>query len=135
MIFLDTSFIVSYYNESDENHHEAKKVMKYILDNFENVGISDYVFNECATVLFYRLKDLDKVAEICSVLMKIIKFRINESVFVKTWDIFINQKDTKFSFTDCSILAVIDRYKVKNLVTFDKDFKKMKGLGVIGCRG
>ena len=37
-----------------------------------------------------------------------------------------------FSFTDCTTLALMEKENIKNIATFDKDFKKIKEINVIG---
>lgn len=132
MIFLDTSFIVSFYNEGDENHMKAIEIMyELIKDKYGDVAINDYIFNECATVLFARLKNLEKTVIICERIKKIRIFRVDEKLFEESWQIFKNQKNTKLSFTDCSILAIMKKEGIKNIVTFDGDFLKVDGVNVI----
>ncbi len=52
-------------------------------------------------------------------------------VFEKAWSIFINQRNTKFSFVDASNLACMELKEIKNIATFDKDFLKIKSVNVI----
>lgn len=56
-VFADTSFLVAYYNKSDENHHAARDFHR----NEDDIlyVITDYIFDEFLTVLLamelYRL--------------------------------------------------------------------------------
>lgn len=52
-IFLDTSFLVAFYNKKDKNHLSARR----FISNEDNGGsfvISDYIFDEVLTVLMVR---------------------------------------------------------------------------------
>jgi len=137
MIFLDTSFLVAFYNKDDYHYNKAIKIMQELVKGkYGDVAISDYIFNECVTVLFSRLRDLQKTIMVCENIKKIKIFKIDEDVFEESWEIFKNQKEnTQLSFTDCSILALMKRNNIKTLATFDDDFLKIKDIDVIGGGG
>lgn len=133
MIFLDSSFIVAYYNENDEHHRKALEIMEDLKnEKYGETTIDDYIFNECATVLLARLKDLDKTVEICEKIKNIMIFRVDEDIFEAAWKIFKEQEETKFSFIDCSTLALMEARVIKNIATFDEDFRKIEGINVFG---
>ena len=134
MIFLDTSFIVSYKIENDKHHEEAINLMKRIANGKSGRPIiSDYIFDETVTVVFSRSKKLSIALEMGDELKKSVEIiRIDESVFEDGWKIFKNQKNTKFSFTDSTTLALMNKENIKNIATFDEDFKKIKKINVIG---
>ena len=52
-IFLDTSFLVAFYNKRDQNHSQA---WKFISETDIGISfiISDYIFDEVLTVLLVR---------------------------------------------------------------------------------
>jgi len=124
-LILDTSFLVSYYNTMDENHSMAKILMDVILKGDFEVFISDYIFNECCTVLLLRLKDSKRSIEVCEVIKSIEMIMVNETCFQRTWEIFKEQNKHKMSFTDCSTLALMETYRIKNIATFDEGFEKV----------
>jgi len=131
MIILDTSFIVAYYNNQDSQHKKALFLMDKISENtYGEVTITDYIFDECATVLFSKLKNLKQTIEICDKIKAVVTFKIDEKLFADSWNIFKSQKNTKLSFTDCSIVALMQERGIKHIATFDEDFKKVKGIKI-----
>ncbi len=134
MIFLDTSFIVSYKIENDENHEKAVELMQEIITGkYGKPAISDYIFDETVTVIFNKSKKLsisinigDELKDSAAII------KIDDAIFEEAWILFKNQKETKFSFTDCTILSVMKRGVIKNIATFDRDFKSIKEINVIG---
>ncbi|MCK4603268.1 MAG: PIN domain-containing protein [Deltaproteobacteria bacterium] len=52
-IFLDTSFLVAFYNKEDKNHTQARNFMANA-DQSLSCLISDYIFDEILTVLLVR---------------------------------------------------------------------------------
>lgn len=132
MILLDTSFIVSYFNFRDENHKKALKIFDEISRlKYGEAVISDYIFDELATILFIRLKNFLKVVNVCSDMKNLIKFKISEEFFDETWNFFSSQEGTKFSFTDCSSIALMEKEEINYLATFDKEFLKIKEIEVV----
>jgi len=132
MIILDSSFIISYYNLEDQNHEKALELMTKISRGiYGEVIISDYIFDETVTVLLAKLKDLGRVKIIGDKMMRALKYHIDEETFKDTWQLFNVQKQTKLSFTDCSIIALMKNRNINNIATFDEEFKKIKELSII----
>ena len=133
MIFLDTSFLVAFEVETDSNHESASILMDKIAKNeFGMTLISDYIFDETATVTFNKTKDLEKAIK-SGISMKNSFFleKIGDKDFDSAWEVFRNQKGTKFSFTDCTNLVVMEKLGIKNIATFDEDFTKIKEINVL----
>ncbi|MBI2543418.1 MAG: type II toxin-antitoxin system VapC family toxin [Candidatus Aenigmarchaeota archaeon] len=133
MIILDTSFLVSYKIENDENHEKAAKIKGDIVDGkYGNPVISDYIFDETLTVVFVRSKNLSVAVEMGDELRNFVKIiKIGDDVLEGSWDLFKNQKDTTFSFTDCTSVALMKNENIINIATFDGDFKKIKEISVV----
>lgn len=129
-IFLDTSFLISYYNTLDENHLKVEEMMNKLSEGDFEVLISDYIFSECCTVLLLRLKDFKKSIQVCEAIKSIEMLKVNDLCFEKTWSLFKEQNKTKMSFTDCSTQALMDINGIKQIATFDEDFGKVKGIRV-----
>lgn len=133
MVILDTSFIFAYYNEDDYFHADSVRLMQEIQEGkYGSLIIPDYVFDELITISLNKLKNLDKVIRIGDdVLSYVNLINIDEDLFNDSWEIFKNQEDTKFSFTDCSIIALMRNRNIKNLITFDEDSLKIDGINII----
>lgn len=132
MIFLDSSFLIAYKIENDTHHQKAKLLMEKIIKNeFGKPIISDYIFDEVITVIFGKSKNHKLAVETGKELINSFDIlNIEESLFKESWNEFIKQKETKFSFTDCSILALINSHKIQNLATFDEEFNNIGSLRV-----
>lgn len=131
MVFLDTSFIAAYYNKKDVHHEKAKSIMEEIVSKEEEIFISNHVFDEIINVLLNRVKDIEKTKEIGNDLKESTEIiHTSEEEFESAWKKFRNQKDTNFSFTDCSIISLAKNKKLEPIATFDKEFKKLKEIGI-----
>lgn len=133
MIFLDTSFLVSVEVETDQNHEKATKVMEEILSGkFGKPVISDYIFDETVTVTFGRSRELKKAVIVGTNLQNSAEIlKVDEKNIEEAWNLFKNQKGTRFSFTDCTILSLMKKEGIRNIATFDRDFRAIKEINVI----
>ena|SRR3989338_2928021 len=133
MIFLDTSFLVSVEVETDQNHQKATEIMGEIISGrFGDLFISDYIFDETVTVTFGKSRELKKAVLVGENLRKSAEMlKVDEKNLEEAWAMFKGQKDSRFSFTDCTTLSVMKRERIKNIATFDSDFRDVKEINVI----
>lgn len=138
-VFLDTSFILAYLNSNDELHKNALQ-----LEEAENVlsqkcYINNNVLNEVLT-LTGRKMNINAAEEIYYGLVDSFEIVNEYSIFnytAKTFDIFKrnvgnNSKKTKLSFTDSSIILSMQELEIKDLVSFDQQFKHFNEIKLIG---
>ena len=133
MIFIDTNVFISYYNEDDENHRISFKVIKDIEeDKYGPAFISDYIFDEIMTVSLMKTKDKEKTIRFgLSILKSNIKMlKVNQEIFKRTWQLFHESK-IKMSFTDFTNLVFLKKFNIEYLATFDKDFRRIRGIHII----
>jgi len=128
MIFLDSSFIIAYLNEADENHAKSLNIVKDIdRGRYGTPVITDYIFDEVVTVMLIKTKNLEKVIQAGEIILNSsLLFRIDENLFNLVWKIFKEQQKPMFSFTDCATIAICRTNGISNIATFDKDFKKLE---------
>lgn len=128
MIFLDSSLIVAYLNEADENHAKALQIVKDIdRSKYGTSVITDYIFDEVVTVMLVRIKNLEKVSEAGEILLNSnLLFRIDENLFNSAWGIFREQQKPRFSFTDCTSIAICRTNGISKIATFDEDFQELE---------
>ncbi len=134
MILLDTSFLIAYFNQRDENHQKAINLVKNIVDQkFGSLCTTDYIFNETVTVSLIRMKSLERAKSIGIILLKALEMiQIGEDVFLEAWKIFQSQRGTRFGFTYCTTIAAMRYGGINNIATFDKDFTKIHEINCIG---
>ncbi|MEW5761263.1 MAG: PIN domain-containing protein [Candidatus Thermoplasmatota archaeon] len=133
MIFLDSNVIIAYKNKDDINHKKAYAIFSKIVDGkYGQAVISEFIFSEVVTVLFLRkgLKTAAEVGKILKYAHEVTMIRASE-IFDKAWEIFIEQKGTKFSFVDASTIACLRDRAIKHIATFDLDFEKIENIDVV----
>ncbi len=133
MIILDSSLIISYFNERDENHKKAVEAIEKISTlKYGTSYITDYIFNEIVTVALIKLKDKNKAVYIGNALLNAFELlEVDNKIFLDAWKVFKEQKDTALSFTDCTIISTMRYKEMIYLATFDKEFKKIEGIKII----
>ncbi|MBI4258688.1 MAG: PIN domain-containing protein [Thaumarchaeota archaeon] len=99
MIFLDSSFLVAFMVDGDINHAKAAEVMQDVVNAaYGPPVISDYVFDETATVTFVRTGGLQKAGLAGEALLKAFRMlKVDDRVFLEAWQKFKSQKGTKYS--------------------------------------
>lgn len=134
MILVDSSVIVAYADTRDENHEKATKVIEEIERGIHGSPvITDHIFGEVVTVALIKSKDLKRTVKLGKKLLSATEFIIiDELLFERAWELFEGQKDIKFSFTDCTTLAVSEMRGISRVATFDKDFRDVPNITVVG---
>ena len=134
--FLDTSFIMALVLNSDANYNKAVK-LDYILN--EKCFINNNVLNEVLTLtgrkinidsakeIYYNLIDSFEVLDEYDILNYNSE---NLKIFEKY--VGIDSNKTKLSFTDSSIILTMKEFEIDSLVTFDKEFKRIEDINLIG---
>ena len=134
--FLDASYLLALFNNNDSLHKNALE-LKDILNS--DCYINNNVLNEILTLtgrklgiyaakeIYYALSDSFTLLNEYNILNYNSKnFIIFEKYVGK------DSNKTKLSFTDSSIILTAQEYGIKNIVTFDKEFKRVEGFNFIG---
>ncbi len=128
-VLVDTSALVAFFVKS-ERHHLAVK--NCFLENsaIEWIILST-VFDE--TVTWLRIKvSVGASIEIGHVLRQEHQYvALSEEDDLAIWKTFCLYDDKRWSYTDCSLLAMSQRLKVSEIVSFDQHIRQMAGLGVV----
>ncbi len=134
MILLDSSFIVAYSNERDQNHAKASEIAKAIDDGKYGIpAVTDYIFDEVVTVMLSRTGNLPQVVDLGEKLLKANRFlRIDEEIFQSAWEAFANQRNRRLSFTDCTCFEICESNGISIIATFDGDFAGVGSIKLVG---
>lgn len=132
MILVDSNVLIAYHNKTDEHHTKADKLLDKIKKGeFGSAYITDYIFDECITVLAARIKNKEESLIHCEKIKIFPMLKIEESTFEEAWNIFKKQEKLLLSFTDCTNLAFMKQNSISHLATFDTDFKDIGEIKVI----
>ncbi|MBI4139910.1 type II toxin-antitoxin system VapC family toxin [Candidatus Woesearchaeota archaeon] len=130
-ILIDANVLYAYTNAKDAHYKESIDLMKKIIGGLYGIPIiTDYLFDEIVSVV--SRKNTRGKAKILGEYLLTSQFRfvrINTELFKQSWNIFTTHE--RFSFTDCTNIAVLQTFKIEYIATFDKEFKTVKGIRVI----
>ncbi len=125
-VFIDTGIFVAARNKSDINHKRAVNLLKSALrGEYGNLYTSDYVFDEAVTVALIRTNKPEIAIDIGKFIPSSRKLQIlfvDRVIFVEAWRIFNRYIDKRLSFTDATSIALIKRYNIDYIMSFDKHF-------------
>ena len=130
-VFLDSSFLIAYILEGDSCFNRASELEKEGIFNNE-CYISNLIINEIVTVIGNKgtlqdvINNYNAFKDNFIILDEYEIANFNDSVM----NIY-KKYDTKLSFTDCAILVTMKQHNIENLVSFDKEFKRVKNINLI----
>jgi len=124
-IFLDTSFLVAFYNKRDKNHQKARRFISKS-DKSMAFLISDYIFDEVLTVLLVRGGKSLSIEAGRKILEdeRIDLFQIDEEIFQKAWMVYQGFQDKEWSFTDCASYVLMKNLSIDTGASFDDHFNQ-----------
>ncbi|MDO5852021.1 MAG: type II toxin-antitoxin system VapC family toxin [Methanobacteriaceae archaeon] len=131
-IFLDTNFILGLLLANDSTHYKALK-LKETKKIFQNdCYISNHVLDEIITLTSDK-SDYDNVIKTYFMIKD--NFTILNEYHISNFnDKVMNtyyKFNNKLSFTDYSIIKVMKENNIKQIVTFDKEFKRCEDIEII----
>ncbi len=124
MIFIDTGAFIARYMKYDQYHQHAMKKWGSILKS-PDLYTSNHVIDETITFLLRRTSP-DFAVEKAEILLStdvIHTLRNDQEDEQEALEILKRYKDQKLSFTDCITSALMKRYKIDRIFTFDSHFR------------
>jgi len=125
-VFIDTGIFVALRNADDEFHIRSKELMKRALKGeFGGVFTSDYVIDEAITTALVRTRRHDLAVDLGKYIIespRIAKLWTTEDTFDVAWKKFQTFKDKPLSFSDCVSLALMEKKRIKQIISFDSGF-------------
>lgn len=122
---IDANVLVGLYRSDDSAHRAAIEMVSEIKRGETKIVILNLVMHEIATVLSMRV-GMDLARKFLKDYKNIVDMEIfmDEDLEKQAWEIFTQQKKRGTSFVDCANLAVIQKYKLDGILTFDEFYPK-----------
>ena len=124
-IFVDASAYIASLNKKDINHKRAILLSKALFQKDGEFVTSNTVLHEIYTVLSLKI-DKALAVHFHKMILKggLPIIYVDEAIEEEAWVIFEKEKSKNVSFFDCLSFAVIKKFKIKSMFSFDKDFKR-----------
>lgn len=132
MIVLDTSFLVAFLNSDDALHEAAVEAMAALrAGKWGDALLPEYVFLETVTVLSSRA-GLAFAQEEGAQLLRAKEAEVVpcSPYFAEAFEIFRSQRKARLSFVDAALIAIAKHRGAGQILTFDRDFRKVDGIAV-----
>lgn len=124
MIFLDSSFLISFFAGKDRHHEKAIKIAEKI-ENKEKI-ISKLVIAEVITILRLKLK-AKQVLEIYSNLPENFTIIEDQKYYNNAMNEFLKYNGN-ISFFDSMYLYLMKKKGIHEIASFDEDFDNKYGI-------
>ena len=125
MIFVDSSFFIAIANKKDQWHEKARKVSKII--EKEEILISDLILSETVTAIGY-LKGGKEGKLVYDYMKDNCKIEFADEDQYNQAIVTFLKYDGKLSLADALSVEVMKKYNISEIVSFDSDFDKVKGI-------
>ena len=132
MIFIDANIFLAYVYDNDVHHAAALRIWDEIVSGKYGRAItSDYVFSEVVGVAL-RKRGKSEAMELGSHILKsMFVSYVDESIFAPAWAEF-SSSTISLSFVDWTHVIFMKSSQIEHIATFDKAFKEVKGISVVG---
>lgn len=134
-IFVNTSGWLALYDRNNPNHEAAKRLWEDLRQRPVRLATTDYVLDQMYTALktFGSIQAAQAFHELVAKSSLIRLFMVDSVIFDRAWDVFMNDMQPHWTFTDCINYSVIQYLGVSEVFTFDPSFSA-PGLVTIPAR-
>jgi uncharacterized protein len=125
MIFVDSSAFIALYNSKDMFHKKALIWWKNKPAN--DLITSNIIIMETLGWISYSLGKSSAV-DAGKILYESVDIRIERMLDIdemKSWQLFQKVEGRSLSMVDCISVVMMERLKIKGVVTFDRDFASL----------
>ena len=127
---VDTGAIYAFVTRTDRHHNEARRFMRELLTKRRDLILLDLVFAETMTLL---------KARVGSAIALRVGAELRQNPLYRwtplgvegerdTWALFQQYDDKEWSYTDCALLALGRRMRIREVFSFDKHFEQMPAI-------
>ena len=123
-LLIDSDFLFGLFVQTDPHYSESKRLGAKFGPT-SNLFVSNLVIYETATVISYKdnhkssLIFLDKLPS-----LNLQTIVLDSALEEMSWKIFKTQTKKGTSFVDCTNLAILEKYKLDGILSFDLFYPK-----------
>lgn len=126
MIFVDTSFLIALLISSDQFHEKALNISQTIN---ERKIINNTVLNETLNAFTGKGGKIGK--ELYDVICEMFDIQyLNSADYDDAIELYLHY-DSSINYSDCTILSTMFQNDINQILSFDSDFEKVKGISII----
>lgn len=124
-IVLDSNVLVALYKLDDSTYQKAKELTVKLHNQGDTFLVLNLVIQEVATVISMKVGQTE-AKEFFEKRGRVIdqEIDLDKDLEKLAWEIFLQQKRKGTSFVDCANIAVIEKYRLDGILTFDEFYPK-----------
>lgn len=134
-VFVDSNVFIGIFNKDDALHKKALTLWDGLKKEDALIVVSNFIISEVITVLSQRVGKQLALEFAFSIYFnekeEVELVRMDERCELLTLEYFTKISSKNVSFTDVSILAILEIYHIEALASFDNFFKQQKGIKLI----
>lgn len=124
LVFVDTSAFIALYDPRDEEHSRAVRALEELLDSGVRLVTTNFIFDEAITWFRKEAESRERVGRAILESAFVDYVRLEEEDEERAWQLCLKLRDKPFSFTDLTSFAVMERLGMRQVFTFDSDFRR-----------
>ncbi|MFL5732518.1 MAG: type II toxin-antitoxin system VapC family toxin [Chloroflexia bacterium] len=123
-IFVNATGWLALYNPKDPNHDPVVQLWEDLRTQPVRFVSTDYVLDEVYTALkfFGSLHSAQAFHQLVANSALIRLFMTDSVIFDRAWEVFVNDEQPNWTFTDCVNYSVIQYLGLTEVITFDPNF-------------
>lgn len=124
-IVIDSNVLVALYKADDSSHKRARDMIQKLHDDGDVFLALNLVIQETATVISMKIGQ-EESKNFYQKRNRIIdqEMALDNDLETLSWNIFLRQNKKGISFIDCANLALLEKYKLDGIASFDEFYPK-----------
>ena len=130
-VFADTSAFIAAYDPRDQEHKDAGRLLQDLVGSGARLLTTNFILDE--TLTWFR-RDADARESVGRAILEsalVDYVRLEEADERRAWSLCLKLRDKDFSYTDLTSFVLMERLKVREVFTFDEDFRRYGRFEVI----
>lgn len=129
-VFIDTTVWISFTLRGERHHERSVALMKQAIRSRDTLFTSNDIIDETVTRLLYS-SGFGIAKKFYTLLQENIKKRLvaqlwtDEVMQVDAWNLLAKFREHKLSLTDAMSIALMKRFHIDSIMTFDSDFRNV----------
>jgi predicted nucleic acid-binding protein len=131
-VLIDSDAFIAWMVEKDAHHVQAKGIFQSIITEDVQIVTSNLVILETATVISHRANQR-YARQFLSIMRSshIPTIYVEKALYNKSLELFAKQEKKGTSTVDCSNVAMMKKYSIPKIFSFDKVYPNRFGLEVM----
>jgi predicted nucleic acid-binding protein len=124
-IIVDSNVLVALFKADDSCHKRAREIVQKLHNNGDMFWALNLIIQETATVVSIKVGQ-DESKDFYQKRNRVIdqEVPLNNELETLSWNIFLKQSKKGTSFIDCANLALLEKYKLDGILSFDEFYPK-----------